>query len=242
MDSYGVDVYDLETLKKNYEAFKEHFKNSEMLSLDTKENIFKTSQGDYKIPLIRYVSDVKQNIKMLRTKTLARYYMLYNDLIVSDKRDMKDMKEYDDQVRLLKQLDENIKVIDKYEQWINTNTNSEAESIPFIVFECCQRHSRQTVPKTIETKKISKVTKGKESKINTISTIQEKTIEKFEKRFRFKTKEECISKKTSAVYYMSKNELVDVLDKNPDLVSRFNIPKYKSMNKADICTAIFSSK
>jgi len=55
--------------------------------------------------------------------------------------------------------------------------------------------------------------------------------------FRFANKEECASLKRSAKHYMSKDDIVQVIESKPDLVRR--IPEYKKLSKNDLCEVLF---
>ena len=56
--------------------------------------------------------------------------------------------------------------------------------------------------------------------------------------FKFSKKSECESRETSKPYYISKKDLLNVIESNPDLTARF--PKgYKSLKKEDLCGVIF---
>ena len=53
-------------------------------------------------------------------------------------------------------------------------------------------------------------------------------------KFKFKNKGECISKAKSKEYYMSKEELIKIIDDNPDI--KLIMPSnYKSLTKEKIC-------
>jgi hypothetical protein len=53
-------------------------------------------------------------------------------------------------------------------------------------------------------------------------------------KFKFQNKEECISKAKSKEYYMSKDELIKIIDDNPDI--KLIMPSnYKSLTKEKIC-------
>ena len=60
------------------------------------------------------------------------------------------------------------------------------------------------------------------------------------KKFLFKTYEECISQKTSAPTYMSKQQIIDhIMKYEPDILDK--LPKsFHNKKKSDICKVIFS--
>ena len=60
------------------------------------------------------------------------------------------------------------------------------------------------------------------------------------KKFLFKTYEECISQKTSAPTYMSKQQIIDhIMKYEPDILDK--LPKsFQNKKKSDICKVIFS--
>jgi hypothetical protein len=60
------------------------------------------------------------------------------------------------------------------------------------------------------------------------------------KQFRFKTGEECLSRKRSNVYYTSREEMIKVFRENvPELIPLL-IPAISKASKSDICKVIFS--
>lgn len=87
----------------------------------------------------------------------------------------------------------------------------------------------------------------KETKINNEDekkTEQKKTLSSIKKNkikeFLFKTYEECISQKTSAPTYMSKQQIIDhIMKYEPDILDK--LPKsFQNKKKSDICKVIFS--
>jgi hypothetical protein len=85
-----------------------------------------------------------------------------------------------------------------------------------------------------EDEKKTEQKKTKESK--TLSSIKKNKI----KEFLFKTYEECISQKTSAPTYMSKQQIIDhIMKYEPDILDK--LPKsFQNKKKSDICKVIFS--
>lgn len=85
-----------------------------------------------------------------------------------------------------------------------------------------------------EDEKKTEQKKTKESK--TVSSIKKNKI----KEFLFKTYEECISQKTSAPTYMSKQQIIDhIMKYEPDILDK--LPKsFQNKKKSDICKVIFS--
>lgn len=59
--------------------------------------------------------------------------------------------------------------------------------------------------------------------------------------FRFTNAEECTSAKRSQKYYTSKTEILDVIERVPE-VKKLMPAKYKSLNKEDLCKSIFEIK
>jgi hypothetical protein len=59
--------------------------------------------------------------------------------------------------------------------------------------------------------------------------------------FRFKDKEECQSKARSKEYFMTKDEVIKVIDENPDL-KKLMPSNFKSLTKEKLCTFIFDAK
>jgi hypothetical protein len=60
------------------------------------------------------------------------------------------------------------------------------------------------------------------------------------KQFRFKTGEECLSRKRSNVYYTSREEMINVFREHvPELIPLL-LPAISKASKSDICKVIFS--
>lgn len=56
--------------------------------------------------------------------------------------------------------------------------------------------------------------------------------------FKFNKRSECESRETSKPYYISKKDMLQVIQSNPDLTAKF--PKgYKTLKKEDLCGVIF---
>ena len=87
---------------------------------------------------------------------------------------------------------------------------------------------------------ILEITKEKHQEIKKIKTIEKindieaKIKNVLVNQFKFKTAEECSSSKRSAAYYMSKDELIEVIKNNKD-IKAIMPKKYTTMKKAEIC-------
>ena len=55
--------------------------------------------------------------------------------------------------------------------------------------------------------------------------------------FKFSSVDECASNKRSMEYYMSKQDILDIIEDNPD-IKRTMPPKYKTMKKEDLCKVL----
>lgn len=113
----------------------------------------------------------------------------------------------------------------KYEIVINELNKIKDETNLFIVM-------KETKINNEDEKKTEKT---KESK-KTVSPMKKKKI----KEFLFKTYEECISQKTSAPTYMSKQQIIEhIMKYEPDILDK--LPKsFQNKKKSDICKVIFS--
>ena len=59
--------------------------------------------------------------------------------------------------------------------------------------------------------------------------------------FNFKTRDECKSSARSKAYYINKSDMLDIIDKDENLVKAF--PKgYKKLSKGEICDVFFDTK
>ena len=114
----------------------------------------------------------------------------------------------------------------KYEIVINELNKIKEETNLFILMKETKINN--------EDEKKTEQKKTKESK--TLSSIKKNKI----KEFLFKTYEECISQKTSAPTYMSKQQIIDhIMKYEPDILDK--LPKsFQNKKKSDICKVIFS--
>lgn len=97
-------------------------------------------------------------------------------------------------------------------------------------------------PDAVEPKAKEKV-KAKAPKVK--SEAKEKAKAKLakdileESGFKFKTKEECMSRKRLANYYMSKDDMLDLIQKTPTVLE--HMPKgFKAMSKEGLCDILFT--
>lgn len=84
-----------------------------------------------------------------------------------------------------------------------------------------------------QTKEKKKEIKEKEVKVK-VEKLEKKITDVLETQFKFKNLNDCKSKKRSALYFMSKDDIIKVIHNNPDMKSK--MPKnYKLLKKEDIC-------
>lgn len=58
--------------------------------------------------------------------------------------------------------------------------------------------------------------------------------------FKFKSRQECVSRERSKSYYINKADLLNIINSDPKLVKRF--PKgYKKLSKEELCDVIFDN-
>lgn len=79
--------------------------------------------------------------------------------------------------------------------------------------------------------------------VQTRDRIKENTLEKILSKslidtFPFKKESECVSRATSAKYYISKKDLTEIIKKNPKLIERVG-KNYATLKKEDICAKLF---
>jgi hypothetical protein len=113
----------------------------------------------------------------------------------------------------------------KYEIIMNELKKIKDETSLFLVMKEVKNNEKN------EQKKTESV-----AKTNKISPVKMKKI----KKFLFKSYEECISQKTSAPTYMSKQQIIDhIMKYEPDILDK--LPKsFQNKKKSDICKVIFS--
>ena len=88
---------------------------------------------------------------------------------------------------------------------------------------------------------ISKLPVTENVKVIKKSKTTKTVVKKETSDIKFKTDEECKSKKRSAKFYNSKDEIIDLILKNETLKKRF--PKnIKALTKEEICNIYFSKK
>ena len=85
------------------------------------------------------------------------------------------------------------------------------------------------------TKKTAIVAKVTPQQIN---AIKDNVKELITQKFKFKTKEECTTRKTSQPYYMSKDNIVEEIEKTPE-IKKLMPAKYKTLPKEKICDYLF---
>lgn len=81
---------------------------------------------------------------------------------------------------------------------------------------------------------------------NTLSTEQKTKIKSNIKNvlknvFRFKDKEQCLSKARSKEYFMTKDDIIKTINENPDL-KKLMPTNFKNLSKEQLCTFIFDTK
>lgn len=100
------------------------------------------------------------------------------------------------------------------------------EIIPKIQIE------KKTTPIIFPPKQSKKVTPKQ------IASIKDNVKILMAEKFKFKTKEECLSQKRTQSYYMSKPELIDEIEKN-ESIKALMPPKYTKLPKDKICDYLF---
>lgn len=71
-----------------------------------------------------------------------------------------------------------------------------------------------------------------------INAIKDNIKELITQKFKFKNKEECTTRKTSQPYYMSKDNIVEEIEKTPE-IKKLMPAKYKTLPKEKICDYLF---
>lgn len=107
---------------------------------------------------------------------------------------------------------------------------------------------KKTIPeKTIPEKTIPKKPLIIKKKINVpkLSPEQKNKInndikELLERKFKFKTNDQCVSQKRSELFYMSKEDIIKEIDKDEELKNLFpKGVKYNKLAKKDLCNYLF---
>jgi predicted transcriptional regulator len=89
-----------------------------------------------------------------------------------------------------------------------------------------------------EIKETEKVKKPKIKEQN-VKIIKNNIKDLIKDKFRAKNIEECKSKQRSKEYFMKKDEILDIIDKNPELKNLLPA-NYKTLDKENLCRYIFS--
>ena len=103
---------------------------------------------------------------------------------------------------------------------------------------------KSSSPKSSSPKSSSKKSSQKMYSKQTPKKLSPKDVKTLKKellkQFRFKTGEECLSRKRSNVYYTSREDMIKVFRENvPELIPLL-IPAISKASKSDICKVIFS--
>lgn len=98
------------------------------------------------------------------------------------------------------------------------------------------------IEETIEKVTFIKVDKKKKQQQKIKETVIERILNDYPfNLFKFKTLQECESRETSKPYYISKKDLLDIIDKNNNIKQLF--PKgYKAFKKEQICKIIVNNQ
>jgi hypothetical protein len=196
--------------------------------------------------LIEKVRLLDEEYEILRAYFIKINHLVYgvhvetlsNELdnsIMTSKRIYDNLMESDhyDKANLKKLVKKNLQILQKKEQL------EHLQNFARITYYISKLPKIEPVGKAVKTAQIKeqlKVVKKKQPKLSDeqkgkiVSNI--KTMLK--DKFKFVSKDECVSKAKSKSYYMSKEEILKVIEDNPEI--KQSMPKnYKSLNKDQLC-------
>jgi hypothetical protein len=113
-----------------------------------------------------------------------------------------------------------------------------------IVEEPYENEDPEPKPKP-KSKKPGKKVKPQITVVKTSNTVKDNAkrtmLERLRKdmNFPFNDKDQCATKETSKAYYLSKTQLLEIINRNKELQT-YLPKKYKTLNKKDLCDALFS--
>jgi hypothetical protein len=225
-----------------------------------KKNLFNPLQDELKLDtnlkfnnFLRKLLEIDNNIKLL-----YEYYLTVNNIEVKHTQILENINQLkihnQELYNLILQEKDSFKRADNIKLYMNiikTNSNNTIQKLNDYYFQL------QTLNKIgyyidfiiekLPIIEILELTKEKKTEVKQ-QKVEEK-VEKLEKKintvlenqFKFKNNEECKSKKRSALYFMSKDDIIKVINNNEKM--KAHMPKnYRTLKKEDICEILEQNK
>jgi hypothetical protein len=186
-------------------------------------------------------------VNIQKRKQDMKYYDLTQKYLYGKEINDVHLKEMKTKLDDLNHLKENI--LDEMKTTTKTYTNS--SKLIALFLKVCEDSSKHfKMPIIVKDKK--QLHKDKEPpKLKIQNTdpqirLSPKQIEKVKNAnknvlkdlFKFSNIEECASSKRSMMYFMSKENIIDIIDKNPKLKARMP-SKFRSLKKEELCKVLF---
>lgn len=190
------------------------------------------------------INEVIHNLETARCKAVVKYYDLSQSAVKGKKVNESEMRECIDTINQIDVLlqDALMEVTTTSKAYImNDVTRYKKFVTKTLVSASPKNQGVFSNHQTINMKQ--KKPRGKDVVIkeSTVQKVMKANKEVLLRAFKFKTTEECKSTKRSANYYMSKDDIMKVIDTNPDIKVMMP-PKYKALSKNELCDELLLSK
>ena len=211
-ESYKKQFEELIKLKEQSNEFGE---TADSYIVNMGNTKFVLDKKHYKIS-DHIVNTLRKELDSVKISIASRLKLFITNSNVTYEDDLKELfkrqQELEDEIR---------SILDHKTQFIESGTSSKSAS---------KSASKASAKASDKSKRHSKLSP------NTVKKLKKELLE----QFRFKTLDECLSRKHSKVYYTSKEEMVKVLRANAPELIPFLIPALSKASKSDICKVIFS--
>ena len=204
-----------------------------------------------KLPVTRNIVEHIKTLKYKKKLLIIRYYDLYSQLIQADNIKSYE-KEYTELVNNIHNIENDIDVsymhLEKLNQPFQKKLNKleiqYQETKDMKIAEKIQKLQEEYVYKDYIIEEGAEGAAAAPAAVKHVSSEKKEAIKKNVKDlmaqvFPFKNKKECESKKKKEPYYVSKEDLITRIKKQPEIESMLP-PKYSKMTKEKICEQLFS--
>lgn len=168
--------------------------------------------------LLDYYDMLNEPVQSKKDKFKSQLDMLYDEMAVDSSMIPTYIKHYLKYRKIQNEPDEELVEFVVLERPVVSEANEHVEDVP--------KPPKQKVKLTENNVKIIK------------QNLKQLIKDKYKDKFKSKNLEECASRKTSQPYYMKKEDILKVIEENPEIQSRMP-PNYKSLNKENLCQLLF---
>jgi hypothetical protein len=205
-----------------------------------------------KLPVTKNITEHIKTLKYKKKILLVRYYDLYTELIKA--KNIQDYeKEYTKLVDEINMIENEIDTSYMRIEELNRPFNKKLEKLEFKYEETKKMEIQEKIQKLKEdyiyidyiiaeeadTIVIEQPVGIKKISADKKQVIKTKVKDLISQVFPFKNKKECLSKKKSEPYYLSKEQIINKIKQQPDIES--SMPsKYSTMTKEKLCEQLFS--